>query len=767
MGTDYLGFLHLFDFGARDAIEAISEYKVDAYSDLHYDSSEQLLYVADRRPAQLHVLRVTRNLITPRAVLPLEFTESIDHGAEWDVSGLSSDGKFFHWGHYLIETKTGKVLDRYGPLIRGITSQLVICDDDLYELPTGRRVGRHKVDSKIHHVLHDDHSLWSIDDVSRRLKQFSLDPIRKGLTGLASDEDGDNLTLELLSTPQNGTLVQIGTDGEFQYKPNEGFVGEDTFRYRVSDGTNLSAVQTVTIAVFEPLRSVVPHADKESYRIRAGSSLYVGQESNPKARRTFQFPASDAQHVVASELYQYFAMYTSNGVEVRDLSTGALVDRYLSSRHPFSLRSAEDGRFLFFVERKGEMRTWVTRYDALHQTWLTKPIYSTNYQSVSFLKARDIAFVDRSRMLVQMEHRSIDLLEFSDTPFEQPILLYREFNNDTTQLLCEPSSGQLLSHAYGEVHSYQVKGNTFAKQPQVWQVDSGPYPRAMSRHEKNLYLDHWQYDLLTGKRLRFGWERIMAATSDFAVGQEGIYSAVDASLFFNFATDVQAVHSNGAGTTISTVDEMGYSRYEISNNQTGVLENDSDELGRQLLAEFITKPSSGDFSLSSNGAFHYTPSLGFSGTDWFEYRVRAGDSVSQIVRVDLVVEGDWHNDLLAIDVTGDGWVTPIDAFFVIHALNAPEVVRESLDGQLPFLDVNDDKVLSPVDALIIINSLNQQTHASGESNNENELQHELDLKLEPSSYWYDFWADFLARERILRTAREAQNPEPSALHLER
>ncbi len=69
---------------------------------------------------------------------------------------------------------------------------------------------------------------------------------------LANDSDpdvpGNTLTAELMAGPANGD-VTLGADGSFVYAPDPGYVGEDSFAYRVSDGIAVSAPATVTLTV--------------------------------------------------------------------------------------------------------------------------------------------------------------------------------------------------------------------------------------------------------------------------------------------------------------------------------------------------------------------------------------------------------------------------------------------------------------------------------------------------------------------------------------
>jgi hypothetical protein len=62
-----------------------------------------------------------------------------------------------------------------------------------------------------------------------------------------SDPDGDSLTVASVTQPFNGTATR--TSSNVTYKPNNGFVGTDSFTYTVSDGRGGTATATVTVFV--------------------------------------------------------------------------------------------------------------------------------------------------------------------------------------------------------------------------------------------------------------------------------------------------------------------------------------------------------------------------------------------------------------------------------------------------------------------------------------------------------------------------------------
>jgi hypothetical protein len=62
------------------------------------------------------------------------------------------------------------------------------------------------------------------------------------------DADSDDLTSWLVSTPADGVLMYFMSDGTFEYVPNAGFSGTDSFTYQASDGIDTDTA-TVTIDV--------------------------------------------------------------------------------------------------------------------------------------------------------------------------------------------------------------------------------------------------------------------------------------------------------------------------------------------------------------------------------------------------------------------------------------------------------------------------------------------------------------------------------------
>jgi filamentous hemagglutinin family protein len=66
------------------------------------------------------------------------------------------------------------------------------------------------------------------------------------------DPEGDPLTAELVTEVEHGVLV-LSEDGSFSYTPDPGYVGDDSFTYRATDGVDTTDPVLVTITVTNTL----------------------------------------------------------------------------------------------------------------------------------------------------------------------------------------------------------------------------------------------------------------------------------------------------------------------------------------------------------------------------------------------------------------------------------------------------------------------------------------------------------------------------------
>ncbi len=95
------------------------------------------------------------------------------------------------------------------------------------------------------------------------------------LTLTASDADGDSLSYSIASSPAHGSLG--GSAPNLTYSPANGYVGDDSFTFKVADGTT-SANGTVTITVTDtsdPGANKPPSASSESVSTNQGEPQQI------------------------------------------------------------------------------------------------------------------------------------------------------------------------------------------------------------------------------------------------------------------------------------------------------------------------------------------------------------------------------------------------------------------------------------------------------------------------------------------------------------
>ena len=98
-----------------------------------------------------------------------------------------------------------------------------------------------------HSVVTPDTPPTAADDGYSATAGVLLSVAAPGVLGNDSDVDGDPLSAQLLTGPSFGALT-LNADGSFDYTPNAGFFGQDSFTYQVTAGSATDAA-TATIIV--------------------------------------------------------------------------------------------------------------------------------------------------------------------------------------------------------------------------------------------------------------------------------------------------------------------------------------------------------------------------------------------------------------------------------------------------------------------------------------------------------------------------------------
>ena len=158
-----------------------------------------------------------------------------------------------------------------------------------------------------------------------------------GLLHDASDADGDAMTVQLVGPgPSNGSL-NLQSDGSLMYVAKDGFIGDDSFSYRLFDGILYSATQQVTIHVADqaPIVSPIAFDVWTSQGISGGADNVLANATDPDGDSMKAFLLTGPQYAASFHLnddgtFTYIPMSSPpmgfNGVDsfVVDASDGTM-----------------------------------------------------------------------------------------------------------------------------------------------------------------------------------------------------------------------------------------------------------------------------------------------------------------------------------------------------------------------------------------------------------------------------------------------------------
>jgi VCBS repeat-containing protein len=100
----------------------------------------------------------------------------------------------------------------------------------------------------------------AVDDSASVIHDRTLVVAAPGVLGNDTDANGDSLVSSVVTGPSSGSLT-LDPDGGYTYSPDPGFIGTDSFSYRVDDGAATSGLATVTLSV----TNVGPTANSDGY----------------------------------------------------------------------------------------------------------------------------------------------------------------------------------------------------------------------------------------------------------------------------------------------------------------------------------------------------------------------------------------------------------------------------------------------------------------------------------------------------------------------
>ena len=466
-----------------------------------------------------------------------------------------------------------------------------------------------------------------------------------GLLANDWDKDLDPLAVTLNSNVAHGVLALQG-NGAFDYTPNAGYVGADSFTYRITDGVWISAPITVSLAV----RNSSPVANTDSYSIHHDSPLtdnvkvgdwdgdadattaaLVGNVSHGvlNFNNDGSFTYTPAAGYVGSDSFSYVL---NDGAENSQPTTVTIdVWNHIPKVHPNSYatprgqaltKSAGDGVMWDDIEWDGD-------------TKVAQLVSSTSHGSLTLNNDGSFTYTPNSNYTGadSFVYRVFDGAQYSESATVSIAVLNHAPN---------AFDDKIIAHHGQSTHTGNVTTDDWDPEGSALQA-SVVYPVSVGT------LSLQANGNFTFTPPSSSWTGVATFT----------YKVSDGSLDSEPATVTIDVRNK---TPLGLEDSYRI-KHDTSLNANGgggdnakVTANDFDADNDTLQAYIVTAPThAASFTLNQDGSFNYTPQANFAGEDSFTYRVWDGAAYGGPVQVQLLVDNSapiGRMDLFKIPKTG-------------------------------------------------------------------------------------------------------------------
>jgi hypothetical protein len=106
-------------------------------------------------------------------------------------------------------------------------------------------------------IEYDDPIVLTAHSYTTELDEALVVPAASGVLAGSSAPAGDPLSLSVLSVPAHGSL-SLNDDGSFEYVPDSGYAGKDSFQYRADGSAGNYATASVALTVKQPVEPELP-----------------------------------------------------------------------------------------------------------------------------------------------------------------------------------------------------------------------------------------------------------------------------------------------------------------------------------------------------------------------------------------------------------------------------------------------------------------------------------------------------------------------------
>lgn len=431
-----------------------------------------------------------------------------------------------------------------------------------------------------------------------------------------TDPDGQNLSATLVSGPSNGTL-KLSADGTFNYTPNAGFYGTDSFVYKASDGS-LSDQATVTIDINGRPVAVAESFDTVGTAQVSGNVLL--NDYDPDGDAIWSGLITDVKHgtlkLNADGTFTYQAdagfvgtdsfVYKAGDFRINSTATVTIVvgatntapDAVNDSKTVIAGTAATGNVLANDTDPNGDALSASLVSGPAHGTLTLKANGTYVYTADANYSGAD-SFVYKASDGKASDNATVTL-----TVNPAPVL---------------NAAPVAVADSFSVVSGKGATGNVLA-------------------NDTDANGDTLSASLVTGPAhgtltLKADGSYNYVADAGYTGTDSFTYKASDGSLWSNASVSIK-VQAPPNTAPVAVGDKASVeSGKSVSGN---VLVNDSDPDGDALAAALVSGPAHGTIKVNADGSFIYTADVGFSGTDSFTYAASDGKASSNaVVNIDV------------------------------------------------------------------------------------------------------------------------------------
>ncbi len=481
------------------------------------------------------------------------------------------------------------------------------------------------------------------------------------------DTDGDVISAVLVTNPAHGVL-NLGANGAFTYTPSLNYTGADSFTYRATDGLLTSSVATVTLTITPvndaPVAQDDNYATDEDVAMVIATPGVLANDSDADGNTIWTLLISSPTHgtlnlnpngaftytpslnYTGSDTFTYAATDGSitSAVATVTITVQPVNDAPVASNDNYfidedtALSVGTGGVLANDIDLDGNALSAVLVSNPTHGVLNLSATGAFTYTpSLNYTGADSFTYRATDGLLTS----SVATVTLMITPVnDAPIAVDDAYATaEDTTLTVE--LGSVLAN------DFDADGNGLTG---LLVADVTHGTLSFSNNGTFVYRPSLNY---TGE-------------DTFS------YRATDGVLTSAVAT---------VTITITPVNDAPFAANDIYTTledtalliQTpGVLANDSDVDGSVLSAVLVINPAHGTLSLSTNGAFVYTPSLNYTGADAFMYRATDGNLTSALATVAITIAP--ANDVSAVG--NDAYTTLEDMSLTVAS---PGVLANDFD----------------------------------------------------------------------------------------